>query len=96
MPTEAIQQVHRMAIRAKMNKKLTFYNQGNEDTDALYIFIPDKDNELHDNMELTGVDDNSNDENIQDEQQHDHQDDINNNKEETVSSDNGDSDYASQ
>ena len=52
---------------ANMNKTLLFSNQDNEDNNALYNYIPDKDNNPHNNMELTGVDYNSDDDNIQEE-----------------------------
>ena len=62
MPTKVIQQIHRMARRAKMKSTLLFSNQNNEDTDALYNDIPEESDEPNNNNELTGgYDDNPGD-----------------------------------
>ena len=43
LPSEAIEQVHRLARRAKANKQLAFTNLQNENLDILYANLPDDD-----------------------------------------------------
>ena len=60
MPKEVVDQVHRLARRAKAKKNLTFTNENNEDLNVLYASLSkdDDDESINDdNDSITGVDD---------------------------------------
>ena len=66
MPSEVVDQIHRLARRAKASTTLTFTNVRNEDLDVLYANIPsDDESDLDDddNIKLAGVDDDGSDDN---------------------------------
>jgi hypothetical protein len=83
MPQEVVDQVHRLARRAKSKKTLTFTNAQNVDLDVLYADLLDDDDDLPDAAGLdAGVNDHDND---------DHGDDAGNNNDDEDNDD--DSDY---
>ena len=60
MPKEVMDQVHRLARRAKAKKNLTFTNGNNEDLNILYTALSKDDDDKStndDNDSLAGVDD---------------------------------------
>jgi hypothetical protein len=66
MPSEVVDQIHRLARRAKASTTLTFTNVRNEDLEVLFANIPsDDESDLDDddNIKLAGVDDDGSDDN---------------------------------
>ena len=57
MPADVVDQVHRLARRAKSRKTLTFTNARNVDLDILYADIPRDDDDIDLTGEIAGVDD---------------------------------------
>ena len=64
MPSEVVDQIHRLAHRAKASKTLSFTNVRNEDLDVLDANIPSDDEfdlDEAEDIELAGVDDDGSD-----------------------------------
>ena len=61
MPSTVVDQVHRLARRAKAKQQLTFTNLLNEDLDELYANIPGIDDPDTDDAGAAGVDDSDDD-----------------------------------
>ena len=69
MPSEVVDQIHRLARRAKANKDLRFTNVNNEDLDILYASLPHNNEFEHDeliNTELAGLNDGKSDDSNED------------------------------